>query len=400
MATYQYLDASGVIVADPSDVLADVQAEYVAALGSGLSLAQGTPQGMLIAAETEARIEVIDNNAAVANQINPNIAGGVFLDAIWALTGGQRTAAQYTAVSGVTVTGVPGSVLPAGSTAKTAAGDIFATTDAATFDAVTGVATVNFVATVAGPVPCAADALNAVAAGVPGWETVNNTTAGVVGAATQSDASARLARRNTLALQSAGIAKAVTSALYAVPGVTSVGFQENYTSTTQTIGGITMPPNSMYACVAGGDDTAIAAALLGSKNGGCGWVGDTTVDYTDPYSGQVYAVQFDRPTAVPILVVATVRANSSVANPQASATQAMLDYAAGLVAGEPGFTIAGDVSAFQLAGAVNSEVPGLYVQNVLIAVYPSGTPSTAEIPIGINQQATLSAANITVNVLT
>src|SRR5277367_5673296 len=122
---YQYLDATGVIIADTSSLLADVQGEYQSVFGADLIVTPDTPQGVLITAETLARTEVVNNNAALANQINPNIAGGVFLDAILALTGMQRTAQTQTLVTNVTLTGVAGTVIPAGSQAQTAAGDVF-----------------------------------------------------------------------------------------------------------------------------------------------------------------------------------------------------------------------------------------------------------------------------------
>ena len=104
-----------------------MQNEYKAIFGADLIVTADTPQGMLITAEALSRTQEVSNNAALANQINPNISGGVFLDAIMALTGMQRTSATKTIVSAVTVTGVASTAIPAGSQAKTAAGDIFAT---------------------------------------------------------------------------------------------------------------------------------------------------------------------------------------------------------------------------------------------------------------------------------
>src|SRR6185437_453506 len=76
----------GIILVDSALIQAQVEAEYRALFGNDLSLDANTPQGMLITAEVLARIAVADNNAALANQINPNVAGGIFLDAILALT--------------------------------------------------------------------------------------------------------------------------------------------------------------------------------------------------------------------------------------------------------------------------------------------------------------------------
>src|ERR1700744_6527208 len=101
---YEYLQQTGVVVPDTSGLLADVQTEYQTVFGSDLIVTPNTPQGVLITAETLARTEVVNNNAALANQINPNVAGGVFLDAILALTGVQRTPASPTLVTNVTLT--------------------------------------------------------------------------------------------------------------------------------------------------------------------------------------------------------------------------------------------------------------------------------------------------------
>lgn len=96
MANYGYVTSTGVIVPDTSTTLDQVRSEYRAAFGDDLDTSAETPQGVLITAETESRDAVARNNADLANQINPNLAGGVFLDAIWQLTGGQRVRATPT----------------------------------------------------------------------------------------------------------------------------------------------------------------------------------------------------------------------------------------------------------------------------------------------------------------
>src|ERR1700679_2624932 len=140
---YQYLDATGVVIADTSSLLADVQSEYQTVFGADLIVTPDTPQGVLITAETLARTEVVNNNAALANQVNPNIAGGVFLDAIMALTGMQRTPVTQTLVTNVSLTGVAGTVISAGTLAATSAGDQFASLSNVTLGS-GGTATVNF----------------------------------------------------------------------------------------------------------------------------------------------------------------------------------------------------------------------------------------------------------------
>ena len=143
MANYQYIDSTGVIIPDTGDLLTTVQDEYRQAFGEDMPLEPSTPQGTLITGETLARDAVVRNNAAVANQISPNIAGGVFLDAIWALTGGQRVAATRSTVA-ATLTGVSGTVIPQGSIAATGAGDQFQTVSTVTIG-IGGTVSANFV---------------------------------------------------------------------------------------------------------------------------------------------------------------------------------------------------------------------------------------------------------------
>lgn len=403
VAVYNYILSTGVIVPDTSTLLAEVQSEYTAVFGTDLVISPDSPQGVLMSAEALARADVVKINAALANQINPNIAGGVALDAIGMLSGIQRTAQTQTVVTNVNVNGIAGTIIPEGSQAQTAAGDIFATLSQVTLDG-TGTAMVNFAAIEYGPIPCATDALNQVVSDVLGWETVDNTSAGATtpGATTQSDQQYRAYRNNTLAFQGVALPVAITSALYATTGVTSLTFQENVAATTETINGITMVPHSIYVCVAGGSDTAVAAALLENKSSGCAWNGSTSVNVTEPASGQLYEVKFDRPNQIDILV--------KIITPNGDAqavTQAVLDYAAGLVQitdqnGNngilPGFVVGGDVSPFEIAGAVMAENPGIYIASVQIGLAPAGGLSSNPIPIAVDEQAATQVSYITVSV--
>ena len=70
---YNYINTTGLIVPDSSEILTEVQNEYVAAFGADLQVNNpNSPQGLLINAETQARIAVANNNATLANQINPS----------------------------------------------------------------------------------------------------------------------------------------------------------------------------------------------------------------------------------------------------------------------------------------------------------------------------------------
>lgn len=398
MSDYQFVVQTGVIVPDTADILAEIEANYRSVFGADLSVDPETPQGILINAEAIARAEVVRNNAAVANQINPNLAGGLFLQAIAALTGLAPAPATPSVIPDVTLAGVAGTNVPAGVQARTAAGDIFESVSGVTLGA-GGTAAVNFQSVATGPIPAAIGALTFIVTDILGWETVTNATAATLGTVEQSDESLRALRRNTLALQGISLAEAITSALYMTEGVKSLQFRENVADTVETIDNVEMHPHSVWACVDGGTNLDVATTLLNGKSMGADWNGDVEVNVTEPASGQVYPVKFDRPDAVPILVRATVRVGPGVVNPTLAVQQAILAYAAGDIDGEEGFTVGASVSPFELAAAVNSEIEGAYVRLMEVATVASGVYQTTEIPLEIFEQATLLIGGITVIVL-
>lgn len=395
---YQYLDATGVIVPDTGTLQTEVENEFKTALGQDLITTANTPQGVMITAETTARSNVLRNNATVANQINPNLAGGVFLDAIWALTGGQRYDATYSVVPGCQLLGLPGTLVPAGSQAALADGTLFASISDVTLDG-GGNGTVDFQAVDPGPVAVNPGALTQIVTAVLGWDQLTNPTAATIGRNEESDLASRQRRKNTLSLQNVALPLAATSALYDIPNVKSLQYRENFTKADATIDGIFLLANSVWACVDGGTDAEVAAALLANKSLGANWNGAVTVNLPHPATGQVYPVKFDRPTSVAIAARVTVRDGSALIDVPAAVRQAILDYAAGLLEGEPGFVVGESVSTFELAGAVNREAPGIYVQKCEISLASVISWSTDEIAIALNQKATIASGNIEVIVL-
>ena len=386
---YTYTDSTGVITIDAGEINAEVIAEYQTTFGADLITTPNTPQGMLIATETLARIAVADNNAALANQINPNVAGGVFLDALLSLLGSSRTPATYSSVL-CTLTGIAGTSIPAGSQAyETGSGNMNVFQLAATTVIPAGGTANNvlFTAVNSGPVPAAAGTLTAIVSSVLGWETITNPLAATLGVTTQSDASARLFRQNTLAAQGTGLAQAIMSALYLTPGVTSLTFQENISDTVQVINNVSMAPHSLYTCVAGtATSLAVATTLTNTKSGGCAYNNGPGSRVMQPvvnqYSGQSILVLYDTPAFIQVNIVATVHALTSVQNIQTAVQNAILTYANGGIPGEPGFTVGQAVSPFQLAGAINILIPGLFVQEIQISIY--SLTETGTITQGLN----------------
>jgi len=400
MAQIDFIVPQGVLVAETSEIQNEVQQEYIAAFGAGLSLSPDTPQGVLMTQEVLNRVGALSNILQIFNQINPNIAEGIFLDAIYALTGGKREQETHTEVDNVLLTGFPSAIIPAGAIAAVDDADAeqFALVNSVVLDnAGQGIGV--FRAIKSGAIQCVANMLTKIVVTSVGWETVNNPDdAFYIGTEKASDETTRSQRRNELAVQGAGINEAIMSYLYALAGVRSVRLLENVENFTQTIEGISLVEHSIWVCVDGGSDQQIAEALLYGKSAGCNWNGSEIIDVESPSTGQVYEVKFDRPDEVPVMVRVTVRASGGVSDPVSLVKKAILDYANGLINGETGLTIGVDVSAFELSGAITSQTPLLFVSNVQVALENVSPTWLYTISIDTNKKALITEANIAVTV--
>ena len=398
MAQYKYIEETGVIVFDTADTRTEVEDEYKAAFeDSDLDTDASTPQGVLITGETSSRNDVGRNNAALANQINPNLAGGVFLDAIWKFTGGERSGPERTLVESVTVSGVPGSNIPALSKAQTPAGDIFESLSTVTLDGV-GMGSVDFRSQEFGPIPCDSGQLSIIVSGVVGWETVNNTQDGIQGEDKQSDVSARRERQETIGLQGRSLTEAVFSNVRAVDGVTSLQFLENETSSPVVKENVNLAPHSIWVCVDGGSDQDVAESLNEAKTGGTGYNGSVSVVVTDPYSNQDNTVIFDRPTDVPVLIRTTVSLTGAITNPEATIRQAILDYTQGLIDNFEGFIVGNNVSPNQISQAIGTVLDGVFINSMEVSLAAPISYQPTEIDLEIFEQASIQLSDISVTI--
>ncbi|MBG3129666.1 baseplate J/gp47 family protein [Proteus mirabilis] len=392
MADYRYINNKGVILPDTATIRDEVESEFRAVFGQSINLAPETPQGALATMEVENRDAMVRNNAELANQINPDIAGGVFLDAIWALMGGQRINATHSYLSSVEFSGVPGTIIPKGSLASSVAGAMFETVSTLIINN-TGKATGDMRAVEYGPVECGAGQLNSVASSVLGWEKVNNPTHAVVGRYAESDIKARRRRKQTLAKNTVSVAEAITSSLYELEGVNSLSFRENYTDAVLTIDGISLLPHSIYVCVEGGDSNEIAKSLLRTKTIGSAFNGEIEIGVVEPVSEQEYKVKFSRPKEVTIFCRVTVK--KSAVDAQTIIPSAIEQWTRGELDGDNGLIVGREVSPFEIASAVNTVEPRLFVTKVELSL-DGKVWNVALIPIAINQIARLQRGAVQV----
>lgn len=393
MADFNYITSEGVIVPDTSTIRDEVIADWRSAFGQDLVVTPETPQGIFITQDTQIRDGVARNNAELANQINPDLAGGVWLDAIWSLTRGSRRPATHSILTGVVLSGIPTTLVPAGSVAVVSStGERFLTTANALINS-SGTATVNMRAERTGPVAAPALSLDQVASSVLGWETVSNPTAAVLGREVESDVASRNRRRNTLALQSIAAPEAIISRLYDIDGVRSLAFRENVTDTTMEIDGVMIRYHSVWVCVEGGTDAEIARALLDTKTLGAGWTGEVIVPTVEPVSGQTYNVQFDRPSETTLFARFTI--SPTTLDAQTIIPRAVRLYADGEIDGEMGLVVGQSVSPFELAGAVNQVEPRIFVRKVELST-DGASWFSGDFSVSLNQIARIPESAVQV----
>lgn len=387
--SYNYIVNNGVIVPNTSLIKSEVEAEWRLIAGEDATIDSSSFEGKLIDKNTNGRIEVARNNSELANQLNPNMSNGSFVDAHLSLVGGSRDGAEQSTVE-LTLTGIIGTNILAGAFVEDVNRELwFLVSD--TIIGAGNTVTASFRSLNYGPISANIGEINKIISGVVGWETVNNAAAATLGKIEQNDVSAKRQRRLELGANTRSVAESSISAVYKLEGVSGIQFRENRTNSTAIIDGITLIAKSSWLCVDGGVTSEISEAYYNNR-WGTDFNGAVEHEYTDPVSGQVVAVKFDRAAEVSVKCRIEIRKSyTAIADVKA----AIVSYAIGNLDGEDGFALGLDASPFEVASAVNAQLPNVFVKKCELALI-SGTLSTDTIDIDINEKATITENDIEV----
>ena len=104
------ISSDGIQMPDSAEVLAQVQAYWLAALGDALNVNPATPQGQLIASAAAAIQDKNSQLLTLAQMFNPRTADGQFQDALAQIYFLTRQPARSTVVQ-VLCTGLAGTVM-------------------------------------------------------------------------------------------------------------------------------------------------------------------------------------------------------------------------------------------------------------------------------------------------
>ena len=372
-----------------------LQTGFRSALGQDLDVATESPAGQIIGvlglvfAEQDEAVVAVGNGQSVYRSL------GVQLDDLGSLLHIDRELADHSTVS-VTLTGTSGTLVPAGSRARTSAGDVFATTANATIPAA-GTVTASMRAVEAGPVAAAASALTVIVDLVAGWTAVTNAAAATLGRHTETDVLYRGRYRRHTARNARTSLDAILAAVLDVDGVTHAIIRENATGSAVTVQTIAIAARSFVVVVEGGTDAAVAQVIADTKPAGVAMTGATSVDVAN--GTHTVAILFERVTAVPLTItVDTTIGAGFPGNGAELIVQRVADWAAGewsSGAGDfdtSGLGIGETLDTNRLLSPILS-VPGHVIQTVT-AVRKAGGGAIGTVKL--NERLTIAAADVSV----
>ena len=391
---------AGLVIPAETDVLAGVQADMNAAFGGGLNPALETPQGQL--ASSQAAVIGDKNNefAYFVNQVDPQYSADRFQDAIARIYFLTRKPATPTTVQ-ATVTGLVGTVIPAGTLAQDTSGNTYVCSGDVTIGSV-GTATAEFQNQETGPIPCPAGTLTQVYQAVPGWDTITNAADGALGSDVESRADFEFRRRNSVALNANGTNGAIYAEVFNLADVLDCYVIDNPSASVVNKGATNYPmePKSVYVAVVGGADLEIAKAIWRKKDLGCDYNGNTSVTVTDDsgysYPPPSYLVAFMRPANLAIKFAVNIANDPSLPSNIVTLIKDAIIARFNGADGTSRERIGASIFASRYYAPVSGAAANVAVVSILIG---TTTATLTKVDAGIDQRPTISAADIAVNLV-
>lgn len=390
---------TGFVIPDPTDILSACVNDTVTAFGGGLNPSLATPQGQLASSWAAVINNVNETFQFYTQQVDPAYADGRMQDAIARIYFLERKPPLPTVVEALCVGGT-GTVIPVGSLAQAADGNLYTCTQAGTIG-VSGSVTLTFECNTPGAIGCPAGSLNTIYQTINGWDSVTNPTDGVIGQDVESRRDFEERRFDSVANNALGFLPAVLGAVWKIDGVIDAYVTENFTDNPIVVGGVTIAAHSLYVAVTGGAAADVAKAIWSKKAPGCAMTGNTTVTVFDDVSGYdpplpSYQIKFTVPDQLP--VVFSVNLVSSDQVPSDAVDQIQNVIISAFAGGDGGLRarIGSAIYASRFYGPVSNL--GAWAQIISIQLGSLNTPH-AQATGSFGQTGTLGQSQMTVTAL-
>jgi uncharacterized phage protein gp47/JayE len=384
-----FIGPAGLSIPSFQDILDLYVSQFKAIYGQTIDLDNSSPDFQLMSVIALAAADAAQAVQLDYNNRSPATAIGAALDTLVKDNGLTRKAASASTCT-VTLSGVVGSVVINGQV-RDINGILWNLPASVTIG---GGGTVDATATctVLGAINALVGQITGIATPTAGWTSVTNATPATLGQAVESDAQLRARQAVSVELPSITILAGTIAAIAAVPGVSRYNVLENNTGATDAFGN---PPHSVTAVVEGGTNLDVATAIFNNRGIGPDTNGTVTVPVTDPNSGITMNIHFDRPTSVPIFVIANVHLGPGGTTATLTAVKtALVAYLNGLQIGE--VVTYGSLVAAAMSVNPNPLVPIAWVRSLFFA--RTATPTTiTDVALLFTEVAQGVTADITVN---
>ncbi|MEQ9911001.1 baseplate J/gp47 family protein [Pectobacterium polaris] len=392
---------TGLLVPDVADVLSGRLTDMDTAMGGGASRSLSSPQGQIAQSDTEIIATNYDALLCLFNQVNPDYATGRWQDGIGRIYFMERIAARGTVVTAI-CTGAVGATIPAGSTAKDESGYTYSSISSATIGS-SGRVDVDFQNITTGPIPCGVGELNQILSPVSGWDALTNDAAGVVGIDVESRIAFETRRKQSVARNGRNTDASTLAAILATNGVLDAYVWSNREDVSVNKGetSYSVRSHSLYACVYGGTDEDVAAAIFSTKNPGVNLNGDTTFiihdkeNYSAPYPE--YTISWKR--ADPLRIYFRVEIENDTVNLPSDVTVQIKEMVARVFNGGYDGIVKARIGARISGGTYYAPVISIspeYMSILSIEISIDSSNYLQSITAGIDQVPTISINDIEV----
>ena len=371
------------------DIKDDIETALKAVFGENIDLQSESVFGQFVGILSEALADQWESQEDVYNSQYPNTASGTSLSNVVLLNGITRLAAQKaTFETDPTLSGVSGTLVPAGSVASTSdTGTRFVTLADATIGG-GGTVQVEMESEEAGLYEAAIGTLTVIETPVYGWTGINNTVAATPGRDEETDSELRIRQSQSTTAASRNNADGLFAQLNNLTGVVDASVIENK---TDAVDGYGIPAHSFECFVQGGDNDEIAQTIWNNTPQGILSHGDTTIVIEDA-QGYDQNVSFTRPSEIDIYVKANISVDSSFPAGGVDEIKAnVTSY------GETNFEIGDDVIYSQIFTPIH-QTTGVIDVTLTIGLAPSPV-GTSNITIDIDEISSWDISQVEVNIV-
>lgn len=387
------LAATGLTLPTYQQILNLLTSNYQAIYGPGIYLGIDSADYQAISAHALAIADTYAALQLVFNNMGPSAAVGPALDLLIKNNGLTRKGATFSSCV-VIISGVPNTVINNGTVRDSVPNQGFIwDLPPVVIIPSSGSISVTAVCETIGSVNALGGQINLIAGGLTlGWNSVTNPNPAVIGQAAETDAQLRARQAISTQIPSITMLAGTIAAIAGVPGVTRYNVFENPTGGLDIFG---TPAHSLTCVVEGGDQLAVATAIYANRGIGPLTNGTTAQTVIDPNSGNLFTVNFYRPTYVPIYIIINIHPLALYSSAIGAAIQtALLNYLNSLQIGE--LITQSALVAAAMSATPNLQAPTFTIRQLYLSVSPAPL-SLLDISVLFYQVAQGVNTNIQIN---